>query len=211
MGESKLHSVTSEVIPAHFQSPLYFKSTYYQERVREENFYRKAAILLSVDRVDKEFRSRAGTAAAAFNGDVKRARTRSMALVALGKYSAADGVHGMFVSKEQETYLSSLSADALLFYLAFTFVDGTDGLGNGIGRLILNFLQPEVGKVKNCEGERVIGFREDEENAVKWAVHLAEFYEEASNEHQESMNQAMRMYGDYDGIQCGCCDNQWEY
>jgi hypothetical protein len=44
----------------------------------------------------------------------------------------------MAVNSNQADSLDELSLDARLFYFAFTFVDGTDGIANGVGRNILD-------------------------------------------------------------------------
>jgi hypothetical protein len=57
------------------------------------------------------------------------------------RYSAADGVHRMQCRAFQANFLEDKpSPDARLFYLAFTFVDGTDGIANGIARCILSYV-----------------------------------------------------------------------
>jgi hypothetical protein len=65
------------------------------------------------------------------------------------RYMANDGVQQMRVSLNQTNYLNALSADAQLFFIAFTHVDGTDGVANGIGRHILSY----VGRNKSEDEE----------------------------------------------------------
>jgi hypothetical protein len=60
--------------------------------------------------------------------------------IAYGKYKANDGVHSMSCNSEQAAYLNKLSRDACLFYLAFTFVDGTNGIANGIAQHIMSYI-----------------------------------------------------------------------
>jgi hypothetical protein len=56
------------------------------------------------------------------------------------RYMANNGVHPLMMRREQADYLDTFSPDAQLFYLAFNFVDGTDGIANGIARIILSYL-----------------------------------------------------------------------
>jgi hypothetical protein len=67
------------------------------------------------------------------------------------RYKANDGVHPLAMKKAQAAYLDSLSLNAILFYLAFTHVDGTDGIANGIGRHILSYVGMKK-SVYNNEG-----------------------------------------------------------
>jgi hypothetical protein len=53
-------------------------------------------------------------------------------------YKNNTGVHPLAMRKAQADYLGTLSLNACLFYLAFTHVDGTDGIANGVGRHILS-------------------------------------------------------------------------
>jgi hypothetical protein len=55
-------------------------------------------------------------------------------------YKTNNGVHQMVVSLNQALYLDTFSPEARLFYLAFTHVDGTDGIANGVGRHILSYV-----------------------------------------------------------------------
>jgi hypothetical protein len=56
------------------------------------------------------------------------------------RYMANNGVKPLMMRKEQSDYLDTLSNDGQLFYLAFTHVDGTDGIANGVGRHILGYV-----------------------------------------------------------------------
>jgi hypothetical protein len=53
------------------------------------------------------------------------------------RYMANTGVKPLTMRREQVEYLDTFSNDAQLFYLAFTHVDGTDGIANGVGRHII--------------------------------------------------------------------------
>jgi hypothetical protein len=55
-------------------------------------------------------------------------------------YKTNNGVHQMEVSLNQALYLDSFSPEARLFYLAFTHVDGTDGIANGVGQHIMSYV-----------------------------------------------------------------------
>jgi hypothetical protein len=55
-------------------------------------------------------------------------------------YMANNGVKPLMMRKEQADYLDTLSNDAQLFYLAFTHVDGTDGIANGVGQHIMSYV-----------------------------------------------------------------------
>ena len=76
---------------------------------------------MCMDSLDKSFR--------AFGGD-DQLRSPSTSVAIYEKY----GLRGVHVNEEQAKLLNGLSDDALLFYLAFTHIDGTDGLANGVGR-----------------------------------------------------------------------------
>jgi hypothetical protein len=78
-----------------------------------------------MDCVDKRFRRLKGTS-----------RTP---VIAYHSFWANNGVSRMGVTSKQADFLDTLSLDARLFYLAFTFVDGTDGISNGIARHILSY------------------------------------------------------------------------
>ena len=67
--------------------------------------------------------------------------TRTNSIVIYDRYKAHDGVHAMTVSQNQADYLNSFSPNARLVFLAFTHVDGTDGIGNGIARKIMSFVK----------------------------------------------------------------------
>jgi hypothetical protein len=60
--------------------------------------------------------------------------------IAYKRYMANNGVHPLMVSSNQAEYLDTFSKDAQLFYLAFTHVDGTDGIANGIGQYIMSYV-----------------------------------------------------------------------
>jgi hypothetical protein len=70
-------------------------------------------------------------------------RDASNDTIAYRRYMANNGVHPLMILKNQAEYLDTFSNDAQLFYLAFTFVDGTDGIANGIGRHILSYVGTE--------------------------------------------------------------------
>jgi hypothetical protein len=59
--------------------------------------------------------------------------------IAYKLYRANNGVHPLMMRREQVDYLNTFSNDAQLFYLAFCFVDGTDGIANGVGRHIMSY------------------------------------------------------------------------
>jgi hypothetical protein len=65
---------------------------------------------------------------------------RDDTIIAYNSFRASDGVSSMAVNRNQAEFLDGLSLDARLFYLAFTFVDGTDGIANGVGRNILDYV-----------------------------------------------------------------------
>jgi hypothetical protein len=85
---------------------------------------------MCIDSLDKKFREIGGNVL-----DISPSN-----LVNYGAYMSNDGVHSMICSREQALFLDELSRDACLFYLAFTFVDGTDGIANGVGRHILSYV-----------------------------------------------------------------------
>jgi hypothetical protein len=84
---------------------------------------------MCIDAVDKKFRE---------IGD--KDSNYSSNLINYGAYMSNDGVHPMACSREQALFLDELSRDACLFYLAFTFADGTDGIANGIGRNVMSYI-----------------------------------------------------------------------
>jgi hypothetical protein len=84
---------------------------------------------MCIDAVDKKYRE-IGNNALDYSSN----------LINYGAYMCNDGVHSMTCSREQALFLDELSRDACLFYLAFAFVDGTDGIANGIGRNILSYV-----------------------------------------------------------------------
>ena len=86
---------------------------------------------MCVDSTDKTFRSLEGNST----------EESSNPIVIYDRYKAHDGVHAMKVSQNQADYLNSLSPNARLVFLAFTHVDGTDGIGNAIARKIMSFVK----------------------------------------------------------------------
>jgi hypothetical protein len=56
------------------------------------------------------------------------------------RYMANNGVHPLMITSDQADYLDTFSLDAQLFYLAFTHVDGTAGIANGVGQYILSYV-----------------------------------------------------------------------
>jgi hypothetical protein len=71
-------------------------------------------------------------------------RDASVGYFAYKRYMANNGVKPLMMRREQADYLDTLSDDAQLFYLAFTHIDGTDGIANGVGRNILLAEHPEL-------------------------------------------------------------------
>jgi hypothetical protein len=67
-------------------------------------------------------------------------RVASTEYFAYKRYMANNGVKPLMMRREQADYLDTLSNDAQLFYLAFTHVDGTDGIANGVGQLIMSYI-----------------------------------------------------------------------
>jgi hypothetical protein len=59
-------------------------------------------------------------------------RDASSGDIAYKLYMANNGVQPLMMKGEQALYLNTFRADARLFYLAFAFVDGSDGIANGI-------------------------------------------------------------------------------
>jgi hypothetical protein len=70
-------------------------------------------------------------------------------------YMANNGVKPLIMRREQADYLDTLSNDAQLFYLAFTHVDGTDGIANGVGRHILSYVGIKRSEYEANEDEDV--------------------------------------------------------
>jgi hypothetical protein len=101
MAVFKKHGVTSEVIPADYVSPLYYKSIYFTQRVIDTNWANYGTTLMCMEEIDVKYR------------------------------------------KFGEKALSHLSEEAKCFFKAFACVDGTDGLGDGIARLMLAFIGGE--------------------------------------------------------------------
>jgi hypothetical protein len=78
-------------------------------------------------------------------------------------YMANNGVKPLMMRREQADYLDTLSNDAQLFYLAFTHVDGTDGIANGVGRHILGYVGIKESEYKEDVSENYDSESEDEE------------------------------------------------
>jgi hypothetical protein len=95
-----------------------------------ENRPLKYAILACIDAVDKKYREKEHDAN----------RDASSGYFAYKGYMANNGVDPLMMKREQADYLDTFSPDAQLFYLAFAFVDGTDGIANGIARHILSYV-----------------------------------------------------------------------
>jgi hypothetical protein len=81
------------------------------------------------------------------------------------RYMANDGVQQMRVSFNQANYLNALSADAQLFFIAFTHVDGTDGVANGIGRHILSYVGRNKSEDKDEDEEEEEESADDDEES----------------------------------------------
>jgi hypothetical protein len=100
-----------------------------------------------MDSVDKKFREK----------EHDTDRDASTDLVPYKRYKANNGVHPLLMSREQADYLRTLSnifnPNACLYYLAFTFVDGTDGIANGIGRHILSYVGNTLGEAEKRKKE----------------------------------------------------------
>jgi hypothetical protein len=94
---------------------------------RIESIKLRFLVLWCMSVVDKKFRKRE---AGSYN-----------TIIDCNRYSAANGVDRMQCYQIQAHFLEDeLSPEARLFYLAFTFVDGTDGISNGIARHILSYV-----------------------------------------------------------------------
>jgi hypothetical protein len=85
---------------------------------------------MCIDAVEKKYKTKENTRDASFNEQD----------IAYKRYMANNGVHPLMMSLNQAEYLNTFSNDAQLFYLAFTHVDGTDGIANGVGRHILSYV-----------------------------------------------------------------------
>jgi hypothetical protein len=88
-------------------------------------------VLLCVDSVDKKFSERE---------ELGENNAPSGEYFAYKRYMANNGVQPLMMKPKQALYLDTLSNNAQLFFLAFTHVDGTDGIANGIARIILSYL-----------------------------------------------------------------------
>jgi hypothetical protein len=93
-----------------------------------------------MDAVDKKYREKEHAAN----------RDATSEDIAYKRYMANNGVHPLMMRREQADYLDTFSPDAQVFYLAFAFVDGTDGIANGIARHILSY----VGRNKSEDRRR---------------------------------------------------------
>jgi hypothetical protein len=85
---------------------------------------------MCIDAVEKKFRTKENT----------RDTSSNEQDIPYKRYMANNGVHPLMMRREQADYLNTFSNDAQLFYLAFCFVDGTDGIANGVGRHILSYV-----------------------------------------------------------------------
>jgi hypothetical protein len=102
----------------------------------------KYAVLACMDSVDKKYREK----------EHASNRDATSEDIAYKRYMANNGVHPLMMRREQALYLDTFSANAQLFYLAFAFVDGTDGIANGIARNILSY----VGRYKSEDEEEEV-------------------------------------------------------
>jgi hypothetical protein len=75
-------------------------------------------------------------------------RAPSTDLVAYKRYMAITGVHPLMMKREQTDYLDTFSNDACLFFLAFAFVDGDNGVANGVARKLLSYVGDVVGEAE---------------------------------------------------------------
>jgi hypothetical protein len=100
---------------------------------------------MCIDAVERKFYSKAH----ASNRDA------STDLVAYKRYMANNGVHPLMITSDQAEYLDTFSANAQLFYLAFTHVDGTDGTANGVGRNILSYVGMKKSEYDGNDDEEV--------------------------------------------------------
>jgi hypothetical protein len=116
----------------------------------------KYAVLVSMAAVDKKYREK--------EHDANRDATSD---IAYKRYMANNGVHPLMMRSEQAVFLNTFSADAQLFYLAFAFVDGTDGIANGIARHILSYIGITISEAaerrRRRELEEEVDLRESEE------------------------------------------------
>jgi hypothetical protein len=85
-----------------------------------------------MDTVDKKFRAKELDE----DGDPPSGQLN----VAYKRYKANDGVQKMIVKTRQAEYLHTFSPAAQLYYIAYNFTDGTNGIANGIGRHILSYV-----------------------------------------------------------------------
>jgi hypothetical protein len=97
------------------------------------------SVLACMDSVDKKYREKEHER----NWDSSNRQH-----IAYHRYMANNGVHPLVMRREQADYLDTFSPNARLFYLAFTHVDGTDGIANGIGRHILGYIGYTLGEAE---------------------------------------------------------------
>jgi hypothetical protein len=84
-----------------------------------------------MDSMDKEYHEKEHV------GNTGEAATKYFAYK---RYKDNTGIHPLAMSRAQAAYLNTFSIKALLFYLAFTHIDETDGIANEIGRHILSYV-----------------------------------------------------------------------
>jgi hypothetical protein len=97
-------------------------------------------VLWCMAAVDKKFREKEHAAAADADEDGEEDAASAQLNVPYKRYKANDGVQEMIVKKRQADYLDSFSPAAQLYYITSTFVDGTDGIANGIARHVLSYV-----------------------------------------------------------------------
>jgi hypothetical protein len=106
-----------------------------------------------MDSVDKKFRERE---------ELGENNAPSGEYFAYKRYMANNGVQPLMIKPKQALYLDTFSPDAQFFFLAFNFVDGTDGIANGIARIILSYLgrRTSDGKKRKKKKKKVTASRE---------------------------------------------------
>jgi hypothetical protein len=100
--------------------------------------------LMCIDAIEKKYREKEHDAN----------RNAASKYFAYKRYMANNGVHPLMIRREQAHYLNTFSADAQLFYLAFTHVDGTDSIANGVGRYILSYVGIKKSEYEEEEKEK---------------------------------------------------------
>jgi hypothetical protein len=96
-----------------------------------ENWEKESIVtLMCIDAVEKKYRKK----------EHEANRDATSGYIAYKGYMANNGVHPLMMRREQADYLNTFSNDAQLFYLAFTHVDGTDGIANGVGQIIMSYV-----------------------------------------------------------------------